>query len=147
MIGEIGHYSLILSLGFASLLALFPMVGAHYHHIRLMQSANTLTYGVFFSCLLSIVLLMIGFAQDDFSLTVVAQHSNINLPMIYKITALWGGHEGSLLLWMFILAVWMAAVAFFLKSGAIGYTIASLSRYGHGLYWLCPVCDLNLEPL
>ncbi len=112
MIGEIGHFSLILSLCFAAVLSLFPLVGAQLHHVRFMQSANYLTYGVFFSCLVSIILLMLGFAQDDFSLAVVAQHSNINLPTVYKITALWGGHEGSLLLWMFILALWMGAVAF-----------------------------------
>ena len=116
MIGEIGYFSLILSLCFAALLSVFPLVGAQLHHVRLMQTANHLTYGVFISCFLSIVLLMIGFAEDDFSLAVVAQHSNINLPTIYKVTALWGGHEGSLLLWMFILAVWMAAVALFSKA-------------------------------
>ena len=116
MIGEIGHFSLILSLCFATVLSLFPLVGAHRHNIRLMQSANYLTYGVFFSCALSIILLGIGFAQNDFSLAVVAQNSNINLPLTYKVTALWGNHEGSLLLWMFILAVWMTAVAAFSKA-------------------------------
>ena len=116
MIGEIGFFSLILSLGFATILSLFPLVGAQFHHIRLMNSATYLTYGVFIFCLISIVLLISGFALNDFSLAVVAQHSNLNLPMVYKITALWGGHEGSLLLWMFILAVWMVAVALFSKA-------------------------------
>ena len=116
MIAELGHLSLILSLCFAALLSFVPLYGAGTHNTQLMRAADGLSFGLFAGCLFSLIFLMAGFASDDFSIKVVAQHSNLSLPMVYKITALWGGHEGSLLLWMFILSCWLFAVALFSKA-------------------------------
>ena len=115
MIAELGHFSLILSFCFAVLLSVIPIYGAQTHQPKLMHTSVALSHGLFFFCALSTAFLIASFVQDDFSLKVVAQHSNLELPTIYKITALWGGHEGSLLLWMLILAVWISAVALFSK--------------------------------
>jgi len=116
MIGELGHLSLILAFGLACLLAVLPLVGAQQYNLRLMRASVPLSIGVFIFSSLSIALLIVGFVQDDFSLKVVAQNSNLSLPVVYKVTALWGGHEGSLLLWMYILTCWLLAVALFSKN-------------------------------
>ncbi len=115
MLAELGHFSLILSFCFAVLLSVLPIYGAQTHQQNLMQSSTLLSHGLFLFCALSTGFLIASFVQDDFSLKVVSQHSNLELPTVYKVTALWGGHEGSLLLWMLILAIWTSAVAFFSK--------------------------------
>ncbi|MFT7287499.1 MAG: cytochrome c-type biogenesis protein CcmF [Halieaceae bacterium] len=113
MIPELGHLALIIALVMASLLAVLPMWGSWRGHSAAMRIAPSLAAGVTVFTAISFACLAVAFLQDDFSVKVVASNSNSLLPPIYKFSALWGNHEGSLLLWSLILSLWMAAVAAF----------------------------------
>lgn len=115
MLPEIAHFSLIIALCFALLLSTVPLVGSYINDVTMMRSAKPFAVAISLFSIFSFILLVVSFLQDDFSVKIVAQHSNLNLPNIYKVTAIWGGHEGSLLLWVLILSLWMMAVAFFSK--------------------------------
>ncbi|MEZ9821315.1 heme lyase CcmF/NrfE family subunit [Shewanella sp. 10N.286.45.A1] len=115
MIPELGHFSLIIGVAFAMLLAIVPLVGVARKDQYLVRYAWPLTYGMFFFILFSVIALGYSFAVDDFSVAYVAHHSNSELPIFFKIAAVWGGHEGSLLFWVFSLSAWAAAVALFSK--------------------------------
>ena len=115
MIPELGHFSLIIGLAFAFLLASVPLIGIARKDQYLVRYARPLSYGMFVFILLSVITLGYSFATDDFSVAYVAGHSNSQLPIFFKIAAVWGGHEGSLLFWVFSLSAWAAAVAFFSK--------------------------------
>ncbi|MFT4926558.1 MAG: cytochrome c-type biogenesis protein CcmF [Phenylobacterium sp.] len=117
LIPQLGYLSLVIALGLALMLAIFPMWGAHRGNVQLMNSATTLALGVFFFTLLAFLALVYAFVVNDFTVAYVAANSNSLLPIRYRVTAVWGGHEGSFLLWVFIFSVWMAAVA--LRSQAI----------------------------
>jgi cytochrome c-type biogenesis protein CcmF len=116
MIPELGSFSLILALCLSALLGSLPIAGAHYNNPVWISMARPLTAGVFVFLGLAIAALAYAFITDDFSVSFVAQHSNTLLPMRYKFTAVWGGHEGSFLLWTFMLAGWMLSVGIFSKS-------------------------------
>ena len=113
MIAELGHFALILAFVLACLLAVIPLWGAWRGNIAAMNMAPTLAAGVFVFLLIAFAMLARTFALDDFSVKVVASNSNSLLPAIYKFSAVWGNHEGSLLLWVLILAGWMVAVSLF----------------------------------
>lgn len=115
MIPELGHFSLIIGLAFAFLLASVPLIGVASKDPYLVRYARPLSYGMFIFILLAVITLAYSFATDDFSVAYVAGHSNSQLPIFFKIAAVWGGHEGSLLFWVFSLSAWTAAVAFFSK--------------------------------
>ena len=116
MIPELGSFSLILALCLSALLGGLPIAGAHFNNQVWISMARPLTAGVFVFLGLAISALAYAFITDDFSVSFVAQHSNTLLPMRYKFTAVWGGHEGSFLLWTFMLAGWMLSVGIFSKS-------------------------------
>lgn len=116
MIPEIGHASLIIALVLAVLLSVLPMIGASTRSHLLISTAKPLILLLFLGVVFSYGLLTYGFLTDDFSLSIVANHSNLSLPQLYKFTAVWGGHEGSLLLWVLILVAWAFAVAMFSQS-------------------------------
>ena len=111
MLAETGLFALILALALSLILSLMPIIGSFTGNLRWMNQARSLTYGVFGFVLVSFICLVTLFVGDDFSVVYVAGHSNSLLPLQYKISAVWGGHEGSLLLWILILAGWMALVA------------------------------------
>ena len=113
MIPELGHFALIIAFALSCLLGTVPLWGAWRQHTGAMNMAPTLALGVFVFLLLSFGFLAQSFLADDFSVKVVASNSNSLLPPIYKFSAVWGNHEGSLLLWVLILAGWMTAVAIF----------------------------------
>ncbi len=113
MIVEIGHFALILSLGLAVLLSLLPLVGAARSNTLLLNSARPLAWGMFSFLLLSFGVLLWAFYSNDFTVKYVASNSNSLLPWYYRLTAVWGAHEGSLLLWVLIQAAWTVAVATF----------------------------------
>ena len=115
MIPEIGNFALILALLMALVQGVLPIVGAARGNAVLMGSARTLALGHFLVVCIAIICLFYSFINSDFSVMYVAEHSNSQLPIQYRIAALWGGHEGSLLLWTFILTVWTIAVAQFSK--------------------------------
>ncbi|MEZ8096866.1 heme lyase CcmF/NrfE family subunit [Photobacterium swingsii] len=111
MLAEIGHFALILGFSFALLAALMPFIAAKMKASYLTRYVWPLSYGAFGSILTSIVLLAVGFAIDDFSVAYIAHHSNTLLPIFFKVAAVWGGHEGSFLFWVFSLSGWAALVA------------------------------------
>ncbi|ACA88906.1 heme lyase CcmF/NrfE family subunit [Shewanella woodyi] len=127
MIPELGHLSLIIGLAFAFLLASVPLIGVARKDQYLVRYAWPLSYGMFFFIFLSVIVLGYSFAIDDFSVAYVAHHSNSQLPIFFKIAAVWGGHEGSLLFWVFSLSVWTAAVAYFSKGLEEVFTARVLS--------------------
>lgn len=116
MTPEFGHLSLITAFVLAALLSILPMIGATTRSSVLMATAKPLTFLLFICVVFAYSILTYGFLTDDFSLSVVANHSNLALPELYKFTAVWGGHEGSLLLWVLILVSWAFAVAVFSRS-------------------------------
>ncbi|TPE54799.1 heme lyase CcmF/NrfE family subunit [Maribrevibacterium harenarium] len=111
MFPEIGHFALILAMFFAAALGVLPLIGYRTRNGLLLSSAVPLTYVTTALIFLSFVALTLAFVQDDFSVQYVAQNSNTLLPIWYKVSAVWGGHEGSLLLWALILGGWASAVA------------------------------------
>jgi len=130
MIPELGQFSLILAFCLSIILGAFPIIGAHRNNLLWMSLARPLTAGVFVFLGISILILAYAFAADDFSVQFVAQHSNSALPTRYKLTAVWGGHEGSFLLWTFMLSGWMLAVAIFSKSVPIDFVARVLGVLG-----------------
>ena len=113
MIPELGHFSLIIALFVALSLGVLPILGAARNSRVLMGVARPLAYGMFVFVALAFGVLAHAFLANDFSVLYVAQHSNSQLPGQYRFAAIWGGHEGSLLLWALLLSVWAASVATF----------------------------------
>ncbi|MBL8436736.1 MAG: heme lyase CcmF/NrfE family subunit [Zoogloeaceae bacterium] len=113
MIPELGHFALILAFCVALVQAVLPLVGASRNQPALMAVARPAAQGQFVFVLLSFLALTVAFVQSDFSVAYVANHSNTDTPVAYKITAVWGSHEGSLLLWGLILSLWTVAVTVF----------------------------------
>ncbi|MBV1959865.1 MAG: heme lyase CcmF/NrfE family subunit [Pseudomonadales bacterium] len=141
MIPEIGHYALIISFCFSVALGVLPMVGVYRNNSLLIWLAKPLVAAQFLFMAISFGLLTWSFAVDDFSVIYVASNSNRALPMIYKITAVWGAHEGSLLLWALILAGWAFAVSCFSRKlpddiRAMVLSIMGLISVGFSLFLL-----------
>lgn len=116
MIPELGHFALILALLVSIALGVLPLVGAHTKSLPLMLSARSLATGQMLLVAMAFVFLLISFLKDDFSVAYVAHQSNSFMPYYYKISALWGGHEGSLLLWMLMLSGWTFSIVIFSKA-------------------------------
>lgn len=115
MIPELGHFALIIGLAFAICLSIIPLIGVYAGQEKLTRYAKPLTFGMFAFTTISLIILGYSFVIDDFSVKYIAGHSNSLLPYYFKISAVWGGHEGSLLLWVFALTAWTMAVARFSK--------------------------------
>lgn len=115
MIPEIGHFALILALLVALVQGVFPIIGAARGNAVWMGLARPAARAQFFLISIAFLCLAYAFATMDYSVTYVASNSNSKLPLQYRIAAVWGGHEGSLLLWAMILSVWTVAVSFFSK--------------------------------
>lgn len=113
MLPELGFIALLLAFTTSVLLSVIPQVGIAKKNPSLISFAWNLSYlfGIFTT--LSIFCLAYSFAVDDFSVTYVAAHSNSQLPLLFKLAATWGGHEGSMLFWLFSLSLWTTAFAFF----------------------------------
>ena len=111
MIPELGHFALILALLTSLVLAAGPFMGATGRDPRWMAVAPSAAAGLFVLHLVALACLGWSFATNDFSVRYVATNSNVLLPLHYRLGAVWGGHEGSLLLWSFILSGWTLAVA------------------------------------
>ena len=130
MIGEIGNLALILALLVALLLCTLPMVGAATGNARLIAVADPAARAQFLLIVVAYACLTTAFIQSDFSLEYVATNSNTRLPLIYRISGVWGAHEGSLLLWMLILTGWTVAVSFFSRSVPAAMTARVLAVMG-----------------
>jgi cytochrome c-type biogenesis protein CcmF len=113
MMPELGQVFLILALLLAVVQAVVPMIGAQINDGALMRIARPAAYGQFVFLVGAYTILTMGFINQDFSIAYVAQNSNLQLPIHYRFSAVWGAHEGSLLLWVLILSIWTVALAAF----------------------------------
>jgi len=113
MIPELGHFALWLALGLSIVLGVVPLAGAQLRRAPWMALARPGAVALFALVVVSYTCLTAAFVVNDFSVLYVAQHSNSALPLPYRIAGVWGGHEGSLLLWILMLVSWLVAVALF----------------------------------
>ena len=113
MIPELGQLALILALCVALVQATLPLAGSYTHNPAWLALARPAAGLQLALLLLAFACLAASFLGNDFSVAYVVQHSNSMLPKPYQFAAVWGGHEGSLMLWILLLSVWGAAVALF----------------------------------
>ena len=111
MIPELGQLCLVIALCISIAQAFFPLVGAHRDNRAWTAVAMPAAAGQFVFVALAFAFLTYSFITNDFSVLIVASHSNSQLPLMYRIAAVWGGHEGSLVLWILLLSIWTIAVA------------------------------------
>ena len=111
MLPELGQFALILALLLAGLQAFFGIAGPALGRERWMAAVTSAVAGQFVMVATAVGCLVASFVNEDFSVRYVAENSNSALPLFYRVTALWGAHEGSLLLWIQLLAAWTVAVA------------------------------------
>ena len=130
MLPEFGFLSLLFATTAALLLSIVPQIGIWRNKPSLTNTAWGLSYcfGIFTSG--SIGILAYSFATDDFTLEYVAAHSNSQLPTFFKVAATWGGHEGSILFWLFTLSLWLVAFAFFSRKNDRTFSAQTLSLLG-----------------
>ena len=116
MIAEVGHFALWLAVGVTLVLGTVPLLGAQRGRGDWMALARPATHVLLGLIIVAYGCLMVSFIKNDFSVLNVASHSNSHLPLMYRIAASWGSHEGSLLLWLLMQAGWAWAVASFSKN-------------------------------
>ena len=137
MIAEAGHYALTLALFVAIVQASVPLIGAHKNDTLWMSFAQPAAILQFLLVAFTFGCLTIAFVTSDFSLAVVVHNSHTAKPLIYKISGVWGNHEGSLLLWVLILTLFGALVAMFgnnLPPGLRARALAVQAMIGVGFY-------------
>ena len=115
MIPELGHFALIVALGITIIQSLVPLFGAARNDAAMIAVARPAAYAQLLFVFLSYLALTYAFVVHDFSVLYVSQHSNLLQPLMYRISGVWGSHEGSLLLWALTLSIWTAAVALYSK--------------------------------
>ncbi len=113
MIPELGHFCLIIALSISVVQCLTSFTGAYRNDAILMRVGSSMVAGQFVFVLLGFAALVYAFVNSDFSVAYVARNSNTLLPMQFKVSAVWGAHEGSFLLWTLIMSAWTLAVAVF----------------------------------
>ena len=113
MIPELGHYALVLALALGLIQSVAPMVGVRMHDAVLMRLASSTALMQFVFVAFSFLALIACYVESDFSVATVYENSHSMMPLIYKITSVWGNHEGSMLLWVLILSFFGALVAGF----------------------------------
>ncbi|HSH41603.1 MAG TPA: heme lyase CcmF/NrfE family subunit [Arenicellales bacterium] len=116
MIPEIGHFALILALGVAIVQSAVPLVGAARGWGNWVAVARPAAFAQMLMVAVAYACLTWAFIDHDFSVAYVAANSHRDLPLVYRISGVWGGHEGSLLLWMLMLGGWSGAVSIFSRS-------------------------------
>ncbi len=113
MIPELGHFALVLALAVALVQAVLPLVGARLRVAAVMAIADSTAVAQFGFVAFSFAALTVCYVQSDFSVATVVENSHSAMPLVYKITSVWGNHEGSMLLWVLILSLFGAVVAKF----------------------------------
>jgi cytochrome c-type biogenesis protein CcmF len=113
MIAEIGHYALVLALAIALIQSVVPLIGARTRDSALMAVAEPAALAQFAFAALAFAMLVSCYVNSDFSVRNVFENSHTQMPLVYKFTSTWGNHEGSMLLWVLILALFGALVAAF----------------------------------
>lgn len=130
MIPEIGQLSLILAFCFAIIQGILPLIGVWKNNATLSNFAVPAARAQFVFIALAFICLGYSFYANDFSVLYVASNSNSHLPLVYRLAAVWGGHEGSMLLWVSILAVWTMAVTMFAKGLPKSFRIRLIAVMG-----------------
>ena len=130
MIVELGHFALILALMVTVVQAVLPLWGAHTNRLGLMKVARPAARLQFALMCLAYGCLTWAFIDYDFSVLYVAMHSNTATPLVYRIAAVWGSHEGSLLLWTLILSFWTVAVTYFSRDLPVDFLARVLGVLG-----------------
>ena len=130
MAAELGIFALILAFALSLSQAFFGLIGAWRSRPAWMQVARPAVTGQFVFVATAFACLVYAFVHDDFSVLYVARNSNSHLPVFYKVAALWGAHEGSLLLWILILSIWSVAVAAFSRQLPLGFSSRVLGVMG-----------------
>src|SRR6476646_4773666 len=113
MIPELGHYALVLALALGLIQSVAPVIGARRYDAVLMRLASASALMQFAFVAFSFSALTICYVTSDFSVATVYENSHSMMPLVYKFTSVWGNHEGSMLLWVLILALFGALVALF----------------------------------
>src|SRR5258707_81859 len=113
MFNEIGHFALVMALCVAAIQATVPLLGAARGEATLIALARPAAVAQFVCVALAFLALTYAYTTSDFSLVNVAANSSSAKPLLYKITGVWGNHEGSMILWVFMLALFGAGVALF----------------------------------
>ncbi len=116
MLGELGQFTLVLALILSIVQFVIPLVGLQKNNTAMLHFARSATYAQFLIVALSYAILTYGFYLNDFSISYVANTSNLQQPLVYRLSGVWGGHEGSLLLWLLMLSGWSALVARFSRN-------------------------------
>ena len=116
MIPELGNFALMLTLCIALVQGVLPLIGAARGNAAWMALARPAAQGQFLFIVFAFACLTYAFVTNDFSVKYVAEHSNSRLPLEYRVAGVWGGHEGSLLLWTLMMGVWMFAVSIFSRT-------------------------------
>src|ERR1700758_172567 len=111
MLPELGHFALILAMLLAALQAFFGIAGPALGRDRWISAVTPAVAGQFVMVATAVGCLVASFVGNDFSVLYIAENSNTALPLFYRVTAMWGAHEGSLLLWIMLLAAWTVAVS------------------------------------
>ena len=135
MLIEVGHFALVLALVISFVLIAVPSIGLYQNKESLAQLAKPLVWAQGFWIAVAFFVLLAAFLTNDFSVKYVAENSNTQLPVLYKASAVWGAHEGSLLLWVFVLSLWTVAVSIFSKripSDLINLTLIVLGAISLG---------------
>jgi len=161
MLPELGQFALILALLLALAQCVLPLLGAWRGSAALIATARPIATGQFVFVALAFGVLTYAFLSQDFSVKYVAQNSNLTLPWYYRFSAVWGAHEGSLLLWVLILDVWTLALAAFSRRlpdafiarvlgvlgfvslGFLAFTIFTSNPFARHLPALADGADLN----
>jgi cytochrome c-type biogenesis protein CcmF len=130
VIPEIGQFSLILAFCFAIVQGTLPLVGVWKNQPSLFNLAVPAARAQFVFIAISFICLDYSFYANDFSVLYVASNSNSHLPLAFRLAALWGGHEGSMLLWVSILGVWTMAVTMFAKTLPESFRIRLIAVMG-----------------
>ncbi len=130
MIPEIGQFSLILAFCFAIIQGILPLIGVWKNQPKLANTVVPAARAQFVFIIIAFLCLDYSFYVNDFSVLYVASNSNSQLPLIYRLAALWGGHEGSMLLWVTILSVWTMAVTMFVKNLPESFRIRLIAVMG-----------------
>jgi cytochrome c-type biogenesis protein CcmF len=130
MIVELGHFALVVALTLAIAQGTLPLLGAARGDLVLMRLANSTAIAQFACLSIALAALTHAYVTSDFSVVNVYQNSHALKPMLYKISGVWGNHEGSLVLWVWILAVCGAAVAWFGRNLPLPFKARSLAIQG-----------------
>jgi cytochrome c-type biogenesis protein CcmF len=141
MLVELGHFALILALMLAAAQAWFGLAGPALKRERWLSTAPFAACGSFVFIALAVGSLIHAFVANDFSVRYVADNSNSALPLFYRVTAMWGAHEGSMLLWILVLSLWTMALVSRLKSmpaefGARALGVLGVISFGFLLFTL-----------